>query len=204
MHVQVPTYIVRNEGIQVSNDAFLLYVRLCFLYFRNYQQEEIKVDHKKLMVNLGIYDSRTFKKRLTELSKCGLVLNQITSLPRKGEMVILFNGEVLKNGHFTMMDCKIFDYLEQINEHGFRLVFYYKSHINKKENKTYCFVGIETLKVKLKMGSDTISKGNELLVKNGLMKIHRHKIETTYTYDEKDELIFDKYNNHYIVNEKLF
>jgi hypothetical protein len=119
-------------------------------------------------------------------------------------MVILFNGEVLKNGHFTMMDCKIFDYLEQINEHGFRLVFYYKSHINKKENKTYCFVGIETLKVKLKMGSDTISKGNELLVKNGLMKIHRHKIETTYTYDEKDELIFDKYNNHYIVNEKLF
>jgi hypothetical protein len=204
MHVQVPTYIVRNEEIHISNDAFLLYVRLCYLYFRNYQQEEMKVDHKKLMNNLGIYDTRTFKKRLTELSKVGLILNEIISLPRKGEITILFNGEVLKNGHFTMMDCKLFDYLEQINEHAFRLLFYYKSHINKKENKHYCFVGIETLKVKLKMGSDTINKANELLVKCKLLKIHKHKIETTYTYDEKDELIFDKYNNHYIVDEKLF
>jgi hypothetical protein len=204
MHVQVPTYIVRNEEIHISNDAFLLYVRLCYLYFRNYQQEEMKVDHKKLMCNLGIYDTRTFKKRLTELSKVGLIHNEIISLPRKGEITILFNGEVLKNGHFTMMDCKLFDYLEQINEHAFRLLFYYKSHINKKENKHYCFVGIETLKVKLKMGSDTINKANELLVKCKLLKIHKHKIETTYTYDEKDELIFDKYNNHYIVDEKLF
>lgn len=204
MHVQVPTYIVRNEEIHISNDAFLLYVRLCYLYFRNYQQEEMKVDHKKLMSNLGIYDTRTFKKRLTELSKVGLIHNEIISLPRKGEITILFNGEVLKNGHFTMMDCKLFDYLEQINEHAFRLLFYYKSHINKKENKHYCFVGIETLKVKLKMGSDTINKANELLVKCKLLKIHKHKIETTYTYDEKDELIFDKYNNHYIIDEKLF
>jgi hypothetical protein len=204
MHVQIPTYIVRNEEIHISNDAFLLYVRLCYLYFRNYQQEEMKVDHKKLMNNLGIYDTRTFKKRLTELSKVGLIHNEIISLPRKGEITILFNGEVLKNGHFTMMDCKLFDYLEQINEHAFRLLFYYKSHINKKENKHYCFVGIETLKVKLKMGSDTINKANELLVKCKLLKIHKHKIETTYTYDEKDELIFDKYNNHYIVDEKLF
>jgi hypothetical protein len=204
MHVQVPTYIVRNEEIHISNDAFLLYVRLCYLYFRNYQQEEMKVDHKKLMCNLGIYDTRTFKKRLTELSKVGLIHNEIISLPRKGEITILFNGEVLKNGHFTMMDCKLFDYLEHINEHAFRLLFYYKSHINKKENKHYCFVGIEILKVKLKMGSDTINKANELLVKCKLLKIHKHKIETTYTYDEKDELIFDKYNNHYIVDEKLF
>lgn len=204
MHVQVPTYIVRNEEIHISNDAFLLYVRLCYLYFRNYQQEEMKVDHKKLMCNLGIYDTRTFKKRLTELSKVGLIHNEIISLPRKGEITILFNGDVLKNGHFTMMDCKLFDYLEKINEHAFRLLFYYKSHINKKENKHYCFVGIETLKVKLKMGSDTINKANELLVKCKLLKIHKHKIETTYTYDEKDELIFDKYNNHYIVDEKLF
>jgi hypothetical protein len=204
MHVQIPTYIVRNEEIHISNDAFLLYVRLCYLYFRNYQQEEMKVDHKKLMCNLGIYDTRTFKKRLTELSKVGLIHNEIISLPRKGEIVVLFNGEVLNNGHFTMMDCKLFDYLEQINEHAFRLLFYYKSHINKKENKHYCFVGIETLKVNLKMGSDTINKANELLVKCKLLKIHKHKIETTYTYDEKDELIFDKYNNHYIVDEKLF
>jgi hypothetical protein len=203
MHVQVPTNIVRNEDIFLSNDGFLLYVRLCFLYFRNYQQEEMKVDHKKLMMNLGIYDTRTLKKRLNELYKCNLIHNQISSLPRKGEIVILFNSGKLKEGHFTMVNCKVFDYLEQINEHAFRLLFYYKSHINKKENKHFCYVGIETLKVRLKMGSDTIQQANEQLVKNKLITIHKHKLEHTQQYNEKDELIFDKYNNHYTVNEKL-
>jgi hypothetical protein len=203
LHVQIPTNIVRNESVSLSNDGFLLYVRLCFLYFRNYQNEEMKVDHKKLMTNLGIYDTRTLKKRLNELYKSSLIHNQIISLPRKGEIVILFNSSKLNEGHFTMMNCKVFDYLEKINEHAFRLLFYYKSHINKKENKHFCYVGIETLKVRLKMGSDTIQQGNEQLVKNKLITIHKHKLEHTHEYNDKDELIFDKYNNHYTVNEKL-
>jgi hypothetical protein len=104
------------------------------------------------------------------------------------------------------MDEKVFTHLDEISEHAFRLLFYYKSHINLKDNKklNYCFVGIETLKLKLKMGSDTIHQANDSLKKNKLIQIVRHKLETTYEYDENDELIFDRYNNHYIVNPNLF
>lgn len=205
MHVQVPTNVVRNDEIYIDNGSFLLYARLCLLHFRNYNDDEIKVDHKKLMNNLNISDTRTFKKRLSVLYKEGLILNNPTAMPRKGEMVILFNSKIIKDSkHFTKMDVSIFDYIDKINEHSFRLVFYYKSHINKKNKIDYCFVGFETLKVKLKMGNSTIPEANKLLEENKLIKITKHKLEDTGTYDDADELIFDRYNNHYTVNEKLF
>lgn len=207
MHVQVPTNVVRNDEIYIDNGSFLLYTRLCLLHFRNYNDDEIKVDHKKLMNNLNISDTRTFKKRLNVLYKEGLILNNPSTMPRKGEMVILFNSKIIKESpHFTKMDVSIFDYIDKINEHSFRLVFYYKSHINKDSEKhlKYCFVGFETLKVKLKMGGATINEANKVLVKNKLIKITKHKLEDTGTYDKNDELIFDRYNNHYTVNDDLF
>lgn len=205
MHVQVPTNIVRNEDILLTNDEFQLYARLCYLYFKNYKNEEIKVDHKKLMGKLLIGDSRTLKTRLNGLFKHNLIHNKIDNLPRKGEVVILFNEKRLKESkHFTMMNVDIFKYIGEINSHAFRLVFYYKSHINKKENKSYCFVGVETLKNRLKMGGHTIKLANDELVKSKLIKVERHKLTNTGDYNEDDELIFDRYNNHYIVNEQLF
>lgn len=207
MHVQVPTNVIRNEDIFITNEEFVLYVRLCLLYFKNYKDEQIKVDHKKLMGKLKIGDSRTLKQRLNSLYKNKLILNEVEKLPRKGEMVIQFNGKVIdESKHFTKMDVKIFDYVEKINPHSFRLIFYYKSHINMKEDRrlNFCFVGTETLKERLKMGGHTIKTANDLLVENKLIKVVRHKIENTYSFNEDDELIFDRYNNHYFVNEKLF
>lgn len=212
LHVQVPTNVIRNEGMYISNGDFLLYTRLCYLYFRNYNNEEIKIDHKKLMRNIGVSDTRTLKKRLLSLYKNKLINNEIKTFPKRGEIVILFNGNVQKESkHFTMMNLKIFDFLEKIDEHSFRLVFYYKSHINKgvkkKENEKvidYCFVGIETLKNNLKMGSDTIKNSNELLVKHKLIKIIKHRLAHNDEYDEDNELIYDRYHNHYIVREELF
>lgn len=206
MHVQVPTNVIRNEDIYIDNGSFLLYVRLCFLYFKNYQNVEIKIDHKKLMRNCYIHDTRTLKKRLDVLHKAGLIENKIDKLPKKEEIVILFNGKILKGNYFTKMDAKVFNYLEEVNEHALRLLFYYKSHINKDSGKgiDYCFVGIETLKVKLKMGSDTIKEANDKLKKLKLIKIIKHELKHDYEYDENDELIYNRYNNHYIVNNELF
>jgi len=205
MHVQVPTYIVRNENIFLTNEEFLLYARLCFLFFKNYKNEEIKVDHKKLMGKLLIGDSRTLKQRLNSLHKNNLIHNVIDKLPRKGEMVILFNENILKDSvHFTMMNTDIFNYVGEINPHAFRLVFYYKSHINLKENKTYCFVGVETLKHRLKMGGHTIKLANDELVGNKLITVTKHKLHNTESYNDEDELIFDRYNNHYTINKKMF
>jgi hypothetical protein len=182
-------------------------MRLCFLYFKNYKNEEIKVDHKKLMGKLMIGDTRTLKSRLNQLHKSGLIHNKIEKLPRKGEMTILFNSKVIEESkHFTMMNVKIFDYMSDISYHAVRLIFYYKSHINVKDdrNLNFCFVGVETLKNRLKMGGHTIKVANDELIKNKLLKIERHKLENTNSYNEDDELIFDRYNNHYIVSEKLF
>jgi hypothetical protein len=205
LHIQVPTHIVRNEGLFISNEEFLLYVRLCLLFFKNYRNEEIKVDHKKLMGKLLIGDSRTLKVRLNQLHKHNLIHNKIDNLPRKGEMVILFNERMLKEGeHFTMMNADIFNHVGEISPHAFRLVFYYKSHINLKQNKNYCFVGVETLKHRLKMGGHTIKLANDELVENKLIRIDKHKLHNTDSYNDADELIFDRYNNHYIVNEKMF
>jgi hypothetical protein len=205
MHVQVPTFTIRNEEIFLSNEEFLLYTRLCFLFFKNYRNEEIKIDHKKLMGKLLIGDSRTLKTRLNQLHKHGLIHNKIDKLPRKGEMVILFNEKVIKESeHFTMMNAKIFDYIGNISSHAFRLLFYYKSHINLKDKVDYCFVGIETLKHRLKMGGHTIKLANDELVNNKLIKIEKHKLTNTDTYNEDDELIFDRYNNHYIVSKEMF
>lgn len=212
LHVQIPTNVVRNEDLFINNGDFLLYARLCYLYFRNYNNEEIKIDHKKLMRNIGVSDTRTLKKRLNNLYKSKLIKNEIKTFPKRGEIVILFNGNIQKEcKHFTMMNVRIFDLLEKIDEHSFRLVFYYKSHINKevkkKENEKvidYCFVGIETLKNNLKMGSDTIKNANELLVKHKLIKIVKHKLTHNDEYDEDNELIYDRYHNHYIVRDELF
>jgi hypothetical protein len=207
LHIQVPSKVIRNDGCTINNGDFLLYVRLCFLYFRNYKNEEIKIDHRKLMNNIGIADTRTLKKRLDKLFKENLIKNQIKTFPKRGEVVILFNGQVVKeNEHFTMMNIKIFDTLDKIDEHSFRLVFYYKSHINLNDGRglNYCYVGRETLKHNLKMGTDTIKAANEMLVKNKLIKIIKHKLEHDDTYDDNNELIFEKYNNHYIVHNDLF
>lgn len=204
----MPTNVIRNDGLFIDNGTFLLFARLCLLYFKNYRNPEIKIDHKKLMRNTLIHDTRTLKKRLGILYKVGLIENEIATLPKKEQIVILLNEKMIKDQQFTKMSIKAFDCLlnEDINEHSFRLLFYYKSHINLSADKklNYCFVGIETLKVRLKMGSDTISEANKELKKNKLIKIVRHKLKHDDTYDENDELIYDKFNNHYIVNEELF
>lgn len=136
MHVQIPTYIVRNDDISISNGDFMLYARLCLLHFKNYSNDEIKVDHKKLMDNLNISDTRTLKRRLESLFNLGLILNRPATMPRKGKTVILFNSNVKSKGNnFTMINAEIFNYIDVINEHAFRLLFYYKSHINKNDYK---------------------------------------------------------------------
>jgi len=205
IRVRVPTDIVRNEGVYLSNQDFLLYSRLCFLYFRNYQEEELQLDHRKLMYKLNIYDTRTLKKRLHNLYDAGLIHNKIDTFPKRKPLSIIMNGsKIKKSKHFTQINAEIFDKIEEINEHSFRLLFYYKSHINlsdKKKDRSYCFVGYDTLSKRLKMGRDTISTANTLLKKNKIIHIEKHSLSHDDSYDENDELIYDRYNNHYRIRE---
>lgn len=204
--VKIPTKVVRNEEFYLSNGDFLLYSRLCYLYFRNYHNEEIKVDHKRLMCNSGIFDRRTFKKRLNSLYNNKLIRNNVEHLPRRSEIVIQFNGDMFNEGeYFTMMNSDVFQY--ELNEHAFRLLFYYKSHINmndKDKDKSFCYVGYETLVERLKVSNTTIKNANNDLAEGNWIKIEKHKLGHDYTYNDNDELIYERYNNHYKLNSILF
>lgn len=206
VYVRVPTDIVRNENIYISNQEFQLYARLCFLYFRNYQKEELEIDHRRLMYSLCISDTRTLKKRLGNLHNLGLIRNKIDRFPKRSPLQIIINADKIKESkQFTQLNANIFDKAEEINEHSFRLMFYYKSHINlkdKKNDRSYCFVGYETLTRRLKMGRETISDANTLLKKNKMIKIEKHKLKHDNEYDEEDELLYDKYNNHYRIRDE--
>lgn len=207
LHVRVPTNVVRNTNVQIGNGEFQLYVRLCYLYFKNYGNEEITVDHKKLMKNLAISDTRTLKKRFNNLFKSKLIKNSVEKLPRKGRITIEFNSHMLSSEHFTQMNLKIFEYIDKIDEHAFRLLFYYKSHINKDDkerDRSFCYVGFDTLSNNLKISSKTISNANEILKKEKLIKVEKHNLGTDYQYGEDNELIYDRYNNHYRVNNEMF
>jgi hypothetical protein len=209
LYIKVPTGIVRNENIYLSNEEFLMYARLCFQYFRNYQNKEIELDHKKLMQFLNISDTRTFKSRLKKLYSMGLIENEITKLPTKSNLIIIFNEKVYEEDkHFTMMSTKLFSYWrnDQIDEYAFRQVFYYKSHINmddKEKDRSYCFVGYETLVKRLKISKTKVEAANEQLKKVKLIKVKKHVIETNHEYNDNDELIFNRYNNHYYVTNSL-
>lgn len=212
LKIKIPTYIVRNEDIHLTNGEFVLYARLSFLYFRNYkqeQQEEMNIDHKKLMLQIGITDTRTLKKYFNNLYKNKLIKNKIDKFPRKNQMLIIFNSDVYnKDQHFTLMNIDIFDYIDKITEHGFRLVWYYKSHINmndKNRDRSFCYVGYDKLQSNLKIGRTTIKEGNELLKENNLIKIKKHLLKKEEgSYTEDDELVFDRFNNHYFVSSELF
>ncbi|WGG47663.1 hypothetical protein [Rossellomorea sp. DA94] len=220
LFVKVPTSIVRNEDIYISNDEFILYARLCFLHFRNYGREEMQVDHKKLMSFCLINDTRTFKKRLKALYEAKLILNEVNKLPTKGALPIEMNTDYFKEGvMFTKLAAEIFSYFNngqtdtqsdsRIDEYAFRQIFYYKSHINtkmkdKKVDRSFCFVGYETLVERLRVSRTKIKEANEQLKKLKLVKVVKYQLGHDDQFNENDELVFDRYNNHYYVANSLF
>lgn len=155
-------------------------------------------------------DTRTLKKKLQGLHKQGLVLNKVDKLPTKGELFILFNEKIYDdNEHFTLMNAKVFTYFqtETIDEYAFRQLFYYKSHINKDDkvrDRSFCFVGYETLIERLKISKTKVKDANDQLIRAKLIKVKKHELKADHEYDEDDELIRGRYNNHYIVNNDLF
>ncbi|TWE06423.1 hypothetical protein FB550_102445 [Neobacillus bataviensis] len=209
LYVHIPSYVVRNEGIYISNDEFVMYARLCFLYFRKFHEKEIELDPKKFRLFLRIGDTRTFKKRLNNLNKAGLIETEIQDLPNKGTIKIVLNEEAYKKGeHFTKLSSEVFTYWlnDQIDEYAFRQLFYYKSHINlndKDKTKWYCFVGFETLTKRLKISRSKVESANDQLKEAKLITVKVNKLQNTGTYNECDELIYHRPNNEYHVAKRL-
>lgn len=203
--MQVPNEIVRNEWFKLDAYAFAVYTRLKFMLFRNYGNNEIEFDHRKLMHKLHISDTRTLKKSFKQLHKEQIILEYIDKLPTKGALKVTFNPKVEESKGFTQFYTDIYNYIEDIGVIGLRLLFYYESRISRSgsEISPYCFAELRTIARELGIDKDTVKRYNDILKSKKLIKIDKHKLECTYDYDENDEIVFQKYNNHYYINENL-
>jgi hypothetical protein len=199
--IQVPDEIIKNEWFKMNSYTFTVYTYLKFLHFRNYNIDEMEINHNKFKHKLYISDNRTLKKCFETLHKEQIIMEYINKLPTKGNIKLTFNPLPYESKKFTQLPATIINKIEHIGAIGLRLLFYYESFINRKEAraKQFAFPSIETISKDLKLNHETILKYNDILKENKLLKIKKHKLEFTFEYDELDQPLFTKYNNHYCV-----
>ncbi len=161
----------------------------------------MELDHNRLKHKLYISDNRTLKRTFEVLHKNQILLEYINRLPTKGKLNITFDPAAITSKKFTQLPVTVFNKIEHIGVIGLRLLFYYESFINRKDaqERQYVFPAIETTSKTLGIDKETVVKYNEILRKNKLIKIEKHKLENSGEYDELDNILFTKYNNHYFV-----
>ncbi|MBT2723065.1 helix-turn-helix domain-containing protein [Bacillus sp. ISL-46] len=206
--IQVPTEIVRSNSL--SSGEFVLLLKLIDAYYgQTTKSLEISVDYKALMFYSAIKDQSTFKKRLEGLHKHGWVENEIGDLPRKGNLKIVLNKDVIPQlrdtkGVFTQLPSNVMSrkVIETVGDTGVRLLYYFMSYINYKNiQKHKCYTSVETIAEHLGITEKTVIKHNKILEKLNFIKIEKHETETdTYiTANGKEKYLFQKFNNHYFL-----
>lgn len=199
--IQIPDEIVRNKNFKMDSNTFGIYTYLKFLHFRNFNVNEMEIDHNSFKHKLYIADNRTLKNCLTKLHKNQIILEYINKLPTKGCLKLTFNPEPFKSISFTQLPATILNRIEHIGTTGLRLLFYYESFINRsvpEQSKHFAFPAIETISKDTGLNKETIVTYNEILKKNKFLKIVKHEIKWE-GYDDLDKPLFTKYNNHYFV-----
>lgn len=194
----VPDCIVRNENnININPKEFATY---CFLKLQHYYSKDknvVEFAHRKMMYNLSIDDTRTFKKILNNLYKNKLILNGIDKFPKHDTLKIHINNEYINMKPFTKMHINLLYALPYIDCYGLRLIYYYESRINRPNGQEFSFASIRTIAKETKMDKNMVIIYNEKLVKLRLLKIVKHELEHTGMYDSLDMAHITKFNNHY-------
>jgi predicted transcriptional regulator len=203
IQLQIPDEIIRNYCVDFNHYDFGVYALLRYAHFRNpnKDKDKLEINHKFMMNKLFINDSRTLKKSLNKLYKYGFIEEEIKRLPRNGILKLEFNHSPFKTKSFTQLPTSLINKIEQIGLIGYRLIYYYESYINRKDviSKQFCFVGQDTISSELNINKETIKKYNDILKKSKLVTIKKHKLEFD-GYDDLDNIVFNKYNNHYYVH----
>jgi hypothetical protein len=199
--IQIPDEIIRNQNFKMDSNAFAVYSYLKFLMFRNYNSNELEIDHNQFKHKLYIADNRTLKKSFTLLHKERILLEYIDKFPTKGRLTLTFEPVPFETKTFTQLPATVINKIEQIGTIGMRLLFYYESFINRKDepSKQFAFPSIETAAKSLGVNKETILAYNIILKKNKLLKVVKHELDWFGQYDDLDKPLFTKYNNHYFV-----
>lgn len=200
--IQIPDEVIRNKDLKIDSKTFAIYTYLKFLHFRNYKNNEIEINHNQFKHKLYISDNRTLKKCFLKLHKEQIIMELINKFPTKGALTLTFDPEAINSKTFTQLPATVLNKIEHIGTIGLRLLFYYESFINRKDDpsKQFAFPAIETISKHLGINKETIMNYNKLLKKHKLIKIKKHKLEWNGEYDNLDQPLFTKYNNHYYIN----
>lgn len=196
--VIIPDCIIRNEnGININSKDFSLYYYLKILHDKQ-KSVNVKLNHNKFMAKFGIKTNSTFKGMLKNLYESKLINNIVSDLPRNGIIEIQMNSDYVMMKPFTMIHINLYYLTDKISHEGMRLMYYYESRINRnKDDHQFCFAGIRTITQETKINKNKIKEVNDLLKKMKLLKIEKHKLESTGEYDEFDQEYKNKFNNHY-------
>ena len=198
--LQIPTEVVRNIGFEIDEKAFAVYTSILFAKFKLSvpDNEVVKFKHSEMKNLLHINDGRTIKKALMQLCEQGLIIWEQDNLPRNGGNLEITPLQPFKKNWFTQLPINLNLHIGDIGLIGYRLMYYYESHINRKiVTKDYCYPSYETIMEDLQISDKTLTKYNELLKKEKLITVTKHKVHFDNPFDEG---IFDRYNNHYRVN----
>lgn len=197
----MPNLIIRDPNL--SSIEFLILIKLKQLQFTN-GSSSFKFNSKEhLKIPLGINDNRTLHKALTNLYSFKYILEP-AKIDSHSVGTVLLNEILIKSkSKFTHIYISLLDKLPLIKPNGIKLLCYYESYINRSDrvnpSSQFCYTSIETIAKETGLTRKTIIKYNNILEKNSLLDVDKHKLGTDYHYDDNDKIIFNKYNNHYFV-----
>lgn len=195
--IQIPHKVIRNPNINCTE--FVMLMQLKYSSYTNGNVNEFDVDLQKLKCAINIGDTRTIKKCLHTLYQNKYIVEEVKII-NKHPLHVILDMEKLNEKPFAQLSAKLLDCIDQIDYIGVRLLYYYESYIVRSDvRKQYCYPSIETIVRNTGISKNTVTRYNELLVKSKLLKIEKHKLGTEYSYNDNDDLIFDRYNNHYYV-----
>lgn len=197
----MPNSIIRDPNL--SSIEFLVLIKLKQLQFIN-RSSNFKFNSKEhLKIPLDINDNRTLHRTLNNLYDNRYILEPVKIDSHSIGTVSMNDALIKSKSKFTHIYTSLLDKMLHIQANGIRLLCYYESYINRndkdKPSSHFCFTSIDTISQETGLSRKTIIKYNSVLEKANLLDIDKHKLGTDYRYDDKDKVIFNKYNNHYYV-----
>lgn len=209
--IQIADKIIRST--QIDCVAFVLYAKLIQLYrLKGGVSDTIEIDHAALKYFLIIKSNQKLKTAINTLYDAKLIRTKIDTLPKNQPLQIEINSffDLKKAGKtkedrfsYTQMPYILLDrrMIETLGHAGIRLLYYFESYINRTKTFSFCFTSLETIQKEIDLSENTILKYIDILKKNKLITVKKHKLEFTYSYDAyTNKAYFTKYNNHYMVN----
>ncbi|EMI09230.1 hypothetical protein [Anoxybacillus gonensis] len=209
--IQIADRIIRSP--KIDSTAFVLYGKLIQLYrLKGGVSDTIEIDHAALKYFLNIKSNQKLKSALNALYSAKLIKTKIDALPKNQPLRIEINSffDLKKAGKtkedrftYTQMPYILLErsMIEKIGHAGVRLLYYFESYINrtKEFTKQFCFTSLVTIQKEIGLTENTILKYVDILKKNKLISVTKHKFEFA-GYDDLDNVVFTKYNNHYYVH----